>query len=139
MVVGRIRSRFHIGGFCIVADRGMISEETLKELKGRNITYIPGTMMRKVKKIKGDVLSSQGRYRDVYPEGKFSKDPAHLKVKEVTLNGSRYILCLNLREVRKDAQDCKTIIESLKEKIKTNPKVLIGNKGYNTLRLTRAV
>lgn len=128
--IERIQSRFHIGGFCIVADRGMISDETLKGLNGRDIPYILGARMRKVKGIKEDVLSRQGSYRDVYPEGKSSKDPSPLKVKEVTLNGSRYILCLNPREARKDAQDRQAIIDSLKEKIKTNPKGLIGNKGY---------
>jgi hypothetical protein len=35
--------------------------------------------MRKVNEIKGAVLSHPGRYREVYPEGKFSKDPDPLK------------------------------------------------------------
>ncbi len=81
-------------------------------------------------KIKRDVLSRAGRYREVHPEGKLSKDPAPLKVKEVSLDGSRYIVCLNPRQARKDAQDREIILESLKEKIRKNPKSLIGNKGY---------
>ena len=44
-VVDRIRGRFHIGQFCIVADRGMISAKTLKELDERKIPYILGTRM----------------------------------------------------------------------------------------------
>jgi transposase len=32
-VTDRIRSRFHVGQFCVVADRGMISADTLKELE----------------------------------------------------------------------------------------------------------
>jgi transposase len=129
-VIGRIRTRFHIGRFCIVADRGMISAETLNELDRREIPYILGTRMRKVNEIKRDVLSRQGRYREIRPEGKSSKDPAPLKVKEVSFNGSRYIVCLNPRQVRKDAQDRQAILESLEEKIRTAPKSLIGNKGY---------
>lgn len=129
-VVERIRGRFHIGQFCIVADRGMISAETVRELEKREIGYILGTRMRKVNEIKRDVLSRQGRYREVCPEGKFSKDPAPLKVKEVSLNGNRYILCLNTKQARKDDQDRQLIIDSLKEKIKRGPKSLIGNKGY---------
>ncbi|MDP2983534.1 MAG: hypothetical protein Q8O92_09435 [Candidatus Latescibacter sp.] len=31
-VVDKVRQRFGIGGFCIVADRGMISAETTAEL-----------------------------------------------------------------------------------------------------------
>ena len=128
--IDRIRSRFHIGQFCIVADRGMISAESLKELQEREIPYILGTRMRKVNEVKGDVLSHPGRYREVHPEGKTSKDPAPLKVKEVSLNGKRYIVCFNPKQARKDAQDRQAIIDSLKDKIKANPKGLIGNKGY---------
>ncbi len=129
-VIERIRSRFHIGRFCIVADRGIISAETLDELDRREIPYILGTRMRKVNEIKRDVLFHQGRYREIRPEGKSSKDPAPLKVKEVSFNGSRYIVCLNPKQARKDAQDRQAILESLEEKIRTGPKSLIGNKGY---------
>ena len=129
-VVDRIRGRFSIGQFCIVADRGMISAKTLKELDERNIPYILGTRMRKVTEIREDVLSYPGQYQEVYPEGKSSKAPAPLKVKEVSINGSRYIVCHNPRQARKDAQDRQAIIGSLQEQIKAGPKSLIGNKGY---------
>ena len=46
------------------------------------------------------------------------------------LNSARYVVCLNPRQARKDVQDRQAIIESLNQKIKTNPKALIGNKGY---------
>lgn len=128
--IDRIRSRFHIAQFCIVADRGMISAKTLRKLDEREIPYILGTRMRKVNEIKYDVLSHPGRYREVRPEGNLSKDPSPLNVKEVFLNDKRYIVCLNPKQARKDAKDRQAIIDSLEEKIKTNPKSLIGNKGY---------
>ena len=129
-VIDRVRSRFNTGQFCIVADRGMISADNVKELEQRKISYIFGTRMRKVKEIREDILSYPGRYREVRPEGCLSKDPAPLKVKEVVLSGKRYIVCLNPTQARKDARDRQAIISSLQEKIKTNPKGLIGNKGY---------
>ena len=129
-VIERIRRRFHIGQFCIVADRGMISAETREGLDKGEIPYILGTRMRKVNEVKRDVLSRQGRYREVRPEGKSFKDPVPLEVKEVCLNGSRYIICLNPKQARKDAQDRQAILGSLKEKIKAGPKSLVGNKGY---------
>ena len=129
-VIDRVHSRFNTGQFCIVADRGMISAENVKELGQRKIPYIFGARMRKVKEIREDVLSYPGRYREVHPEGDLSKDPAPLKVKEVILSGKRYIVCLNPKQARKDARDRQAVIESLEEKIKTNPKGLIGNKGY---------
>lgn len=129
-VVDRIRKRFGIHRFCIVADRGMISADTIKELESRKIPYILGTRMRRVKEIKSDVLSYGGRYREVYPEGLTSKDPAPLKVKEVRHNNKRYIVCINTRQARKDAADREAIIASLKDQLKKGPKSLVGNKGY---------
>ena len=86
-VIDRVRSRFYVGQFCIVADRGMISAENVRELEKREIPYIFGARMRKVKEIREDVLSHPGRYREVRSEGFLSKDPAPLKVKEVVVDG----------------------------------------------------
>ena len=113
-VVRRIRSRFPVDKLCIVADRGMISGDTVTYLEKEKIPYILGARMRKVKKIRQDVLSRAGRYREVYPEGLSSKDPSPLKVKEVLVDGRRYILCLNERQARKDAADRQSIIDALK-------------------------
>ena len=131
-VVDRIRKRFAVGWFCIVADRGMMSADTVKKLEDpeTKISYILGTRMRKVKEIKVEVLSRAGRYRDVYPETNRSKDPEPLKVKEVIHNGRRYIVCVNPRQARKDRADREAILESLKEQLKSGVKALIGNKGY---------
>ena len=129
-VVDRIRSRFNIGQFCIVADRGMISTKTMDELEERGIPYILGTRMRKVKEVKLDVLSRAGRYKEIYPFGVSSKAPSPLKVKEVIVNGNRYIVCLNKRQAHRDAADRQAIIDSLNEKLKKDPKSLVGNKGY---------
>jgi len=129
-ITDRVRKRFGINNFCIVADRGMISADTIEELESRHIPYILGTRMRRVNEIKFDVLSRGGRYSEVYPEGLTSKDPAPLKVKEVVHNGKRYIVCMNTRQARKDAADREAIITSLKEQLKKGPKSLVGNKGY---------
>jgi transposase len=129
-VIERIRSRFHIGQFCIVSDRGMISDETMAFLEKENISYILGARLRRVKEIREKVLSRAGRYREVYPEGIKSKDPSPLKVKEVLIDDRRYLVCLNEKQARKDAADRQAILKALEEKIKTNPKSLVGNKGY---------
>lgn len=137
-VTERIGNRFHIGQFCIIADRGMISAKTVRELEQREIPYILGARMRKVNEIKFDVLSRAGRYHEVYPEGQSSKDPSPLKVKEVTIDDRRYIVCLNTKQARKDALDRQAIIDSLKDQLHKNPKALVGNKGYRRyLKLNR--
>jgi transposase len=131
-VIERIRNRFHIGRFCIVADRGMISAKTVRALEDpkRDIDYILGARMRRVKEISHQVLSRPGRYREVRPEGTTCKDKEPLHVKEVSVNDTRYIVCLNPKQARKDAQDREAIITALTERIKNDPKKLIGNKGY---------
>ena len=45
-VVERLKTRFRIGSVCIVADRGMISAETLAEVEKREWKYILGVRMR---------------------------------------------------------------------------------------------
>jgi hypothetical protein len=131
-VVDRIRNRFQASGFCIVADRGMISRKTLEVLDkpGNKIRYILGERMRNVKEVGQKVLSAPGDYVEVYPEGSSTKDPSPLKVKEVIVEGRRYIVCLNSRQARKDALDRDAIVESLKEQIRSGAKAMIGNKGY---------
>jgi transposase len=137
-VIKRLRSRFGIGRICIVSDRGMISAETITYLEEEKIPYILGARMRRSKEVKEEVLSRAGRYREVHPEGSSAKDPSPLKVKEVIVDGNRYIVCLNEKQARKDAADRQAIIDSLEEKLKTNPKSLVGNKGYRRyLKLDR--
>jgi transposase len=41
-VVERMRKRFGVSNFCVVADRGMISAETLRRLEENDIGYILG-------------------------------------------------------------------------------------------------
>ena len=129
-VAERMRSRFGIHNFCIVCDRGMISNDTVKKLEKKGISYILGARMRRVKEIKIEVLSRPGRYSEVYPEGVTSKDPSPLKVKQVVENDKRYIVCFNTRQARKDAADREAIITALQEQLKKGAKSLVGNKGY---------
>jgi len=129
-VVERLKNRFHISQFCVVCDRGMISQTTLDWLEENNSFYILGARMRNSKEVKWDVLSRAGRYREVRPEGTLSKDPSPLKVKEVMVDGSRYIVCRNEKQARKDAHDRTAIVEALEDKLKDGPKSLVCNKGF---------
>jgi transposase len=128
-VVKRFQRCFGIRNVCIVADRGMISKSMTDFLESEesSFSYILGVRLRKVKKVKEQVLSRPGRYRIVNPEND-RKSP--LKVKEVTLDNRRYIVCLNETQARKDAHDRECIIESLKAKLKQGDKTLVGNKGF---------
>lgn len=131
-VVDRLKTRFKIGRICIVADRGMISADTIRQLESSDspIPYILGARMRKVKHIRDRVLSQGGRYQQVRPESSDPQKPAPLKVKQVEIDGCRYIVCVNTRQQRKDAADREAIVSALARQLKKGPKSLVGNKGY---------
>jgi len=129
-VVNRLKTRFHVGNVCIVADRGMISEETNREIEKRRWKYVLGVRMRRSKEVRDEVLSQPGRYREVFGKSKDSKAPSPLKVKEVVIGPKRYILCLNEDQAAKDRADREAIVSSLREALKRGDKSLIGNKGY---------
>jgi transposase len=110
----------------------MISADTMTRLESpdRGLDYILGARMRKVNEIKNEVLSRAGRFREVVPEGAKVKDPEPLRVKEVKVDSNRYVVCLNPRQARKHQADRQAIIDSLEERVKSNPKSLVGNKGF---------
>ncbi len=131
-IVDRLRTRFHIRSICIVADRGMISQETIAQLQAneRQVHYILGARLRNVKEIYEAVLSRGGRYRVVHESRQKSTDPSPLKVKEVSVDGRRYVVCLNDEQAKKDRMDREAILSALREQVKQNAKSLVGNKGY---------
>jgi transposase len=131
-VVDRIRSRFNVSKFCVVADRGMISKETLSEFEKpeNKVPYILGVRMRNVLEVKRDVLSRAANFQEVVPEGTRVKDASPLKVQEVWVDNRRYIVCVNSKQARKDAADRESILASLEEQLRNGPKALVGNRGY---------
>ncbi|HMB08351.1 MAG TPA: IS1634 family transposase [Isosphaeraceae bacterium] len=131
-VVDRLRSRFGVRRVCVVADRGMISRETIEALERpeRGWQYILGARMRSQNEVKDEVLSRAGRYRVVHPPRVQSDDPSPLKVKEVWVDDRRYVVCLNEDEARKDAADRGAIVAALREQLRRGDKSLVGNTGY---------
>jgi len=139
-IVDRLKHRFHIQSICVVADRGMISRDTIKRLQAadRNVRYILGARLRSVKEIYAEVLSRGGRYHEVYGAKKNSKDPAPLKVKEVRVEDRRYIVCHNEDQAKKDRIDREAIVAALRDQLSRGAKSLVGNKGYRKFLKTRS-
>jgi len=71
--------------------------------------------MRRVKEVTTAVLHNDDPFAEVYPEGTHSKDPAPPKVKEVMVNGTRYIVCRNERQPRCDAAELSRTCLNFKE------------------------
>jgi transposase len=129
-IAKRLESRFKIERVCVVADRGMISKSTRKELAGMGWKYILGVRMRKENEVRKEVLSRGGRYEEVYPLSDNPKDPSPLKVKEVQVEDKRYVVCFNEKQAHKDAEDREAIVAQLERNLKNGDKSLIGNKGF---------
>jgi len=127
-----LRARFSIGRVCVVADRGMISHQVVRELEAeqRGWLYILGARLRRHKEVREVVLADQGRFDVVHPKSHVRTDPSPLQVKEVVIEGRRYVVCFNEDQAKKDAADREAIVGSLREQLKHGAKSLVGNKGY---------
>jgi hypothetical protein len=123
-VAKRLSSRFSVERACLVADRGMISKDTVEKLEADNWPYILGARLRNQKEVREDVLSRAGRYQVVKTNG------APLRVKEVSVQGRRYVVCVNEDQAKKDAADRQAILAGLSEALKKGDKSLVGNKGF---------
>ena len=129
-IVERLQSRFGIRSVCIVADRGMISAETLVEVEKRKWQYILGVRMRSSTEAKA-VVARAGRYAEVHPKSDDRDDPSPLKVKEVWVEDvRRYVVCVNEDQATKDRHDREAVVSSLRKALGHGDKSLVGNKGY---------
>jgi hypothetical protein len=139
-IVDRLKQRFHIRSICVVADRGMISKDTIQRLQAtdRDVRYLLGARLRSVKEVYDQVLRRGGRYHEVYGPKKKSKDPAPLKVKEVWVEDRRYIVCHNEDQAQKDRIDREAIVAALRDQLRQGAKSLVGNKGYRRFLKTRS-
>jgi hypothetical protein len=120
-VIERLRDRFGVKQMVAVADRGMISKKTLDWLETSHLGYILGVRMRQERKAIASALDSAEGYCAV-------RD--NLKVKEVLVDGRRYIICLNPEEAKRDALARTAMVESLREKLKQSAQAVVGNRGY---------
>lgn len=120
-VVDRLRERFGLRQVCWVADRGMISQGTIQALEERGLQYILGARMRRQREVREAVLGRAGRYQEV---------AENLRVKEVWVEGHRYVVCHNPEEAAKDAGDREAILQALEEQLQQGALQLIGNRGF---------
>ena len=127
-VVERLRTRFGVERACVVADRGMISAATIADLEKQGIDYILGARERSSTEIRDVVLEDDGVTVPLtIPRQKGATD---LAVKDVKVDGQRYIVCRNPEVARKDAETRTALLADLEQKLKQGDKALVGNTGY---------
>ena len=126
--VERLRKRFSVSRVCVVADRGMICEETIAELEARGWLYILGARERSDKLVRELVLDDPAPFVPFFLTKRGHE--IDYEAKAVTLAGRRYIVCRNHDQMRKDAAARATILTALEKQLKKGDKALVGNKGY---------
>jgi len=129
-VIDRLRLRFGITKICVVSDRGMTSEQTISELEARKLKFILGARLRNVVEVRETVLSNADSYLEIHPARQKSHDPSPLQLKNVHVDGRRYVVCHNAEQAAKDVHDREAIVAGLKDQLKGGVKSLVGNKGY---------
>ena len=127
-VISRLRARFGIHRACIVADRGMISAETIAALEAEGVEYILGVRERSSREVREHVIDDEGvAVPLIIPR---QKGETQLAVHERTVAGRRYVICRNEEEARKDAEARAELIAGLERKLATGDKALVGNTGF---------
>src|SRR3954452_17576936 len=93
-VIERLRSRFAIGRVCVVADRGMISAETIAGLEELGLEYVLGARERTDALVRRTVLANTRPFTPLCIR-RAGGNETQLFVKQVTAEGRRYIVCRN--------------------------------------------
>jgi transposase len=127
-VIDRLRARFTIARVCVVADRGLISADTLAELEARRLLYILGVRERSDKLVRELVLKDVGPLLPLMMSKRAKQ--VDYEAKAVLLAGRRYIVFRNHQEAEKDAADRAAIVAALERQLAKGDKALVGNTGF---------
>ena len=128
-VIDRLRGRFSIGRVCVVADRGMISAATIAALEERGLEYVLGARERTDSLVRTVVLADTRPFTPLCVP-RAGGEQTQLFVKEVKVEGRRYVVCRNEAEAEKDAADRRAIVDALDQQLKRGDKALVGNSAY---------
>jgi hypothetical protein len=127
-IVDRLRSRFSIGRVCLVADKGMISRATVAGLEDRGLEYVLGARERSTGEVRDIVLNDAQPYLPLAIERQGGE--TQLFVKDVTVDGRRYVVCYNEEEAARERETRQAVIESLQEQLRRGDKAVVGNSAY---------
>jgi hypothetical protein len=127
-VIDRLRQRFAIGRICVVADRGMISAETVAALEERRLLYLLGTRERTDKVVRDVVLADPAPCVPLTITKRGHE--IDYEAKAVTVGARHYILCRNHQEAEADAAGRDAILANLERQLARGDKALVGNTGF---------
>ena len=135
-VVARLRRRFGIERMCVVADRGMVSRDTIAELETQGIDYILGARERSTAEVREIVLAGRPPMVPLTIPRAGGRE-TDIEIAEVIRNDfgpgtkpRRYVICYNPAQAERDAAAREQIVASLRAKLRAGDKALVGNDGY---------
>ena len=109
-------------------DRGMIPAETIAGLEERKLEYILGARERSDAVVRKIVLDNDDPFVPLLVERKTGE--TQLFVKQVKVEGKRYVVCRNEQEAENNRKDREAIVAALDAQLKRGDKALIGNSAY---------
>ncbi len=119
----KIRKKYHLAKIVLVADSALLSQENIAELEEKNLEYIVGARLKKVKNKLKDKILDPNNYKEIAPGYQI----AHFS------DGNRKIVVSDSsKRALKDASDRKKAITKLKKKLakSSSPKQHLSNSGY---------
>jgi hypothetical protein len=123
LTIARFRKRFRIRSAVVVADRGMLGQTTLAELRDHATApfdCILGCPLRRERVVAAEILARPGRYHAVAD---------NLEVKKVRVGERRFVVCRNPIEAKQDAAECEALLAKLRRTLAHDgPKAVVGNR-----------
>jgi hypothetical protein len=107
-ILNALRDRFKVGRVIVLADNGMVNSKTLAILDKLGFDYLAAMKMKETVLVRDRVVGRAGRYHEVDP---------NLRVKEVNLEGRRFVVCYNPDEASRDGARRESILAKLRSEL----------------------
>jgi hypothetical protein len=127
-VIDGLRWGFDIVRICVIADRTMITAETMAELEARGLPYILSVRERSDKLLRELVLDNRMPTTPLVTTA--GRDEVEYEAKTTRLAGRRYIVCRNHAQAATDAADRALILAALEQRLARCDNALVGHTGY---------
>jgi len=136
LALEKLKERYQLEEVIFVADRGLFSEENLKQLEENNLKYIVGARIKNISKKLQEKILNEGNYRFIDIKWNTRKKLKETPVQRIAVfdekQGRQLIVHYHSERAKKDAYDRSKSIEKLHKKLSKskNPKALLNNYGH---------
>jgi hypothetical protein len=125
-ILEKLKTKYHIRNVVMVADRGLISQDNLEELRGSGMGFIIGKRLWAMSEEEQQKVLDKSRYRALDAKGEV------LIRETLTPEGDRLILTWSQTRAERDAKLRDVVIDRIRTQIKktTTAKRFVTHKGY---------